>query len=173
MDAAAGGFSAANSWNNDISGDGGLVKQGSGTLTLAGGNSYRGGTVITGGTLAAASAGALGGGPVRVGAAGTLAVAPGVRVEGTLEVTGTLAVTLAPRPRGAVLSVDGDAHLDGASELIVALTGDVPGNAVLPVLSARRVRGTFGSVSVSTSGYSAVAVYARDSVAVHVIQNER
>ena len=173
MDAAAGGFSAADSWKNDISGDGGLVKQGSGTLTLAGENSYRGGTVITGGTLAAASAGALGDGPVQVGAAGTLSVARTARVEGTLEVTGTLAVTLAPRPHGAVLSADGDAQLDGASELIVALTGDVHGNAVLPVLSARRVRGTFGSVSVSTSGYSAVAVYARDSVAVHVIQNER
>ena len=129
--------------------------------------------MITGGTLAAASAGALGDGPVQVGAAGTLSVARTARVEGTLEVTGTLAVTLAPRPHGAVLSADGDAQLDGASELIVALTGDVHGNAVLPVLSARRVRGTFGSVSVSTSGYSAVAVYARDSVAVRIFPNER
>ena len=185
MDAAAGGFSAADSWKNDIPGDGGLVKQGSGTLTLAGENSYRGGTVITGGTLAAASATALGDGSVQIGAAGTLAVASieadpekGWRQEGTvrvgrgLEVTGVLAVTLLPRADGPVLSVAGDAQLDSASELVVAITGNVHDGAVLPVLSARRVRGTFGSVSVSTPGYSAVAVYHHDSVAVHVARNE-
>jgi hypothetical protein len=81
----------------------------------------------------------------------------------------TLLRNLAAASAGLVIAP----RLDGPSELIVALPGDVPDNAVLPVLSARRVRGTFGSVSVSTPGYSAVAVYARDSVAVHVIQNER
>ena len=103
MDASAGGFSAADSWKNDISGPGALIKQGSGTLTLSGDNSYQGGTAITGGTLTAASASALGNGPVQVGAAGTLAVAPAgadggrehgaVAVGGTLAVTGTLSVT--------------------------------------------------------------------------------
>jgi autotransporter-associated beta strand protein len=191
MDASAGGFSAADSWKNDISGPGALVKQGSGALTLAGDNSYRGGTVITGGTLVAASAGALGGGPVQVGAAGTLSVAlnpadPGAgwfvptgqegwgrdggpaRIGGTLEVTGTLSVTLDAHPDGPVLSVAGDAQLDSASELVVAVSGNVGIGTVLPVLSARLVRGTFGSVSVSTSGYSAVAVYDRGGVAVRV-----
>jgi autotransporter-associated beta strand protein len=182
MDASAGGFSAADSWKNDISGPGALVKQGSGALTLSGDNSYRGGTVITGGTLVAVSAGALGDGPVQVGAAGTLSVAlnpadPGegwgwdggpARIGGTLEVTGTLSVTLDSHPDEPVVSVDGDARLDSTSELVVAVSGNVGNGAVLPVLSARRVRGTFGSVSVSTSGYSAVAVYDRDGVAVRV-----
>ena len=71
--------------------------------------------------------------------------------------TGVLAVTLLPRADGPVLSVAGDAQLDSASELVVAITGNVHDGAVLPVLSARRVRGTFGSVSVSTPGYSAMA----------------
>ena len=43
----------------------------------------------------------------------------------------------------------GDARLDSASELVVAVSGNVGNGAVLPALSARRVRGTFGSVSVS------------------------
>ena len=182
MDASAGGFSAADSWKNDIAGPGSLVKQGSGTLTLSGGNSYRGGTLITGGTLVAATADALGGGPVLVGAAGTLSVqlnpaGPGgglgrdggpARIGGTLEVTGTLSVTLDPHPDGPVLSAAGDVRLDSACELVVAVSGNVGSGAVLPVLSARRLLGTFGSVSVSTSGYSAVAVYGIDGVAVRV-----
>jgi autotransporter-associated beta strand protein len=183
MDGSAGGFSAADSWKNDISGPGSLVKQGSGTLTLTGENSYRGGTVITGGTLAASSAGALGSGPVRVGAAGTLAVTQeptdpiqiqqgrqndSVEVGATLEVTGTLAVTLGRDSGGPVLSVDGAALLDSASELVIILAGDVRYGALIPVLSARLVRGTFGSVSVATAGYRAAARYDRSGVTVRV-----
>ena len=41
----------ASTWGNDITGAGGLVKRGSGTLELAGENSYRGATRIDGGTL--------------------------------------------------------------------------------------------------------------------------
>ena len=38
-------------WSNDIAGTGGLVKQGSGTLTLSGRTSYTGATRASGGTL--------------------------------------------------------------------------------------------------------------------------
>jgi autotransporter-associated beta strand protein len=197
MDASAGGFGAADSWKNDISGPGALIKQGSGALALSGENSYQGGTVITGGTVAAASAGALGHGPVQVGAAGTLAVTPGsadpdegrqswlndsVEIGGTLEVTGTLAVTLGSvagsaadhggaggrEADGPVLTVAADAVLDSASALVITLPSGAPGGQVFQVLSARRVRGTFGSVSVTTPGYLALARYDRDGVAIRV-----
>jgi autotransporter-associated beta strand protein len=183
MDASVGGFSAADSWKNDISGPGALIKQGSGTLTLSGENTYQGGTVITGGTLAAASAGALGNGPVQVGAAGTLAVTPGpagpdqgrrdrgdraVEVAGPLEVAGTLSVTPGRDADGPALSVAADAVLDSGSSLVITLPAGVPGSLVIPVLAARRVRGTFGTVSVTTPGYSAVARYDRGGVTVRV-----
>jgi autotransporter-associated beta strand protein len=179
MDAAAGGFSAADSWKNDIAGPGALVKQGSGTLVLSGQNSYRGGTTITGGTLTAASASALGNGPVQVGGAGTLSVAPqltdsgqgrdiAVQVSGTLEVAGTLSVTLGGDSDGPALSVAGNAVLDSGSELVITLPTGAPGSGVFPVLSARRLSGTFGGVTVTTAGYRAAARYDRGGVAVHV-----
>jgi fibronectin-binding autotransporter adhesin len=49
-----------------------LTKNGTGTLTLTGANTYSGGTVINNGTLAIAGDATLGTGPVTIGALGTL-----------------------------------------------------------------------------------------------------
>lgn len=54
MDAAMGGFNAADSWSNDIGergGSWGLTKNGSGVLTLAGNNTFRGPITLNGGGL--------------------------------------------------------------------------------------------------------------------------
>ncbi|MFK4133026.1 autotransporter domain-containing protein [Pseudomonas luteola] len=51
MDASLGGFNAKDAWRNNISGSGGLIKNGTGELTLSGENTYTGGTTINGGTL--------------------------------------------------------------------------------------------------------------------------
>jgi autotransporter-associated beta strand protein len=64
MDAAKGGFNAVDRWRNDISGSGKLVKQGTGTLKLAGANSWTGGTELTAGTLQGESVSAFGAGDV-------------------------------------------------------------------------------------------------------------
>ncbi len=55
MDAAEGGFSAADTWRGDIGGSGKLTKTGTGSLTLTGDNSFSGGVVLQEGTLRAAS----------------------------------------------------------------------------------------------------------------------
>lgn len=64
MDANLGGFNAEDSWLNDIDGNGKLTKQGTGSLILAGDNTYDGGTIIEDGSLAAYSSTALGNGKV-------------------------------------------------------------------------------------------------------------
>ncbi|WP_127957337.1 autotransporter domain-containing protein [Serratia microhaemolytica] len=51
MDASQGGFSAYDSWGNDISGSGEFIKQGSGVLELTGNNSFSGSTTVEAGAL--------------------------------------------------------------------------------------------------------------------------
>ncbi|AUH01444.1 autotransporter outer membrane beta-barrel domain-containing protein [Prodigiosinella confusarubida] len=71
MRAEQGGFNARDAWRNDISGSGGLVKQGTGELILSGDNTYSGGTVVEGGTLTGYAL-AFGSGTITIGDNGTL-----------------------------------------------------------------------------------------------------
>jgi autotransporter-associated beta strand protein len=65
----------------DGSAAGSIVKAGTGTLTLAGANSYSGGTTIQAGTVMASQPGTLGTGPITIGHNTTLAIgAPQVAV---------------------------------------------------------------------------------------------
>ncbi|MEH0832186.1 autotransporter domain-containing protein [Pectobacterium cacticida] len=64
MNATDGGLSAADTWLNDITGAGSLTKSGSGQLTLAGRNSWSGGTTVAGGTLVGTNGRAFGTGTI-------------------------------------------------------------------------------------------------------------
>ncbi|MEU4420585.1 phosphatase PAP2 family protein [Actinoplanes sp. NPDC024001] len=168
LDAAAGGFSAADTWRNDITGRGGLIKLGTGALTLAGDNDYRGGTTVAHGTLVAATKRALGDGDVTV-TGGTLRLAAEkVHVGGAFrQSAGTLAVTV--RPHGAPpLTVHEEVVLGSGATLSIEVTPGRKYDRPVPVLKARRVRGRFASVSVVTPGYRAELVQDGDSVAVRL-----
>lgn len=78
MDASQGGFNAVDAWRNPISGAGKLTVQGSGTLKLAGTNTFSGGSQVNGGTLEADSTTAFGTGDVYLGAGTVVINAPGV-----------------------------------------------------------------------------------------------
>jgi subtilase-type serine protease len=165
MNAGPGGFSARDSWNNDIGGTGGLTLSGTGTLVLTGADTYSGPTVINGGTLVVNGSLAS---PVVVNPAGTLrgtgvinaslsnsgTVAPGYSL-GTLSVngnftqgpTGTLQTQL-DQTGASRLSVNGKATLNGTLQ-IEPLNGFVPGfGQTFPILGASHgVRGTFAAVA--------------------------
>ncbi|MEW1777342.1 phosphatase PAP2 family protein [Streptomyces sp. NPDC086777] len=171
LDAAAGGFAAADTWRNDIDGPGGLTKKGTGTLTLTGDNDYRGGTVLAGGTLVAGSGQALGRGDVRV-SAGTLRVAGELFVRGTYtQDAGALAVTLA-KGRKAPLTVKHLAVLGRGTTLSLNLDTERPpaAGSMLPVVDAPRLRGQFDTVELNSGTLRAVPVYTADGLSVRLVK---
>ncbi|MDR7276915.1 phosphatase PAP2 family protein [Catenuloplanes atrovinosus] len=165
MDAAAGGFAAADAWRNDIGGRGGLVKSGTGALTLTGDNDYRGGTHLRAGALIAAAASALGRGDVTV-TGGELRVAGALRVRGEFVQRGGTLTVPARAGRGAIVTVDDEADLGGV------LTVDDRSAAgrrpiELTVLRARHVRGRFARV-VSAAGRRVTVDHGRTAVTVRL-----
>ncbi|MGW2635854.1 autotransporter-associated beta strand repeat-containing protein, partial [Streptomyces sp. NPDC001348] len=171
LDAAAGGYSAADSWRNDIDGCGGLTKQGTGTLTLTGHNRYTGGTVLAAGTLVAGSKDALGHGDVRV-AGGTLRVDERVLVRGLYgQDSGTLEVTLRAG-RKAPLVVERRAVLGRGSVLSLRLDAERPpvAGSTVPVIDASRLSGRFDRVEVNSDRLRAVPVCTADGLSVRLVR---
>ncbi|MCQ2005281.1 acid phosphatase [Rhizobium sp. NRK18] len=140
MQAGNGGFNADDQWLHDIAGKGMLTKAGNGTLTLAGHNSYAGGTVLKDGTLVAAHADALGTGDLQVDG-------------------GTLAVGM----HGVVLP--GDVAINGGT-LQVDISGAAPDASVVAI-KAGRINGTFAQV-VSSKGQTLDASYDNGTLTVRL-----
>ncbi|MDX3661721.1 phosphatase PAP2 family protein [Streptomyces sp. ID05-26A] len=167
MDENRGGFHAADVWHNTIGGRGALIKRGSGALTLAGANTYVGGTRVEGGTLVAASISALGQGDVDL-RAGELRVTNEVRVKGYRQGAGaTLSVTLRPGGR-AVLTSRRPISLAVGSTLEVSLE-NVRAGAVVPVLAAPALLGRFARITTSGGKGRVEAVYSPTGLSVRVV----
>ncbi|MGW2723206.1 phosphatase PAP2 family protein [Streptomyces sp. NPDC001492] len=171
LDAAASGFGAADSWRNDICGDGGLTKRGSGTLTLTGHNKYTGGTVVKDGVLVAASSHALGHGEVRV-SGGALRLQRSVQVHGMYaQESGALEVTLRSGHEPA-LKVTRRAVLGTGSVLTLHLDADRPpaAGSTVRVLSAAGLRGQFDRVELNSDRLRAVPVYTTEGLSVRLLK---
>jgi len=142
MDADAGSFNASDRWTNDIDGKGRLTKSGSGELTLAGANSYSGGTVLNGGTLSAASKTALGTGSLAV-SDGTLVLHDTLIIGGDYSQTGG---ALAVEASQAAMKIDGNAKISGGT-LHIVFEDDVPAAGTrFEVLSANALDGAFAAI---------------------------
>ncbi|WP_175747792.1 autotransporter domain-containing protein [Burkholderia ambifaria] len=162
-------------FGGSLSGTGGLVKQGAGTLTLNGVSSaFSGTTTVAGGTLAvgdAANAGAVLGGNVLVNALGTLRghgtvsgdvsssglVAPGGSI-GTLSVGGnytqaaggTLSIEVSPT-EASQLRVGGAATLNGSLAVLFD-PGTYTARRYTVLSAANGVTGRFANVGTTTAG---------------------
>ncbi|MFF6952045.1 phosphatase PAP2 family protein [Streptomyces iakyrus] len=172
LDAGAGGFHAADSWRNDIEGDGGLTKRGSGALTLTGHNRYHGGTVVEEGVLVAGAPNALGEGDVRV-TGGTLRADQVLRVRGSYVQDGksTLELLLR-RNHGPALTVSRRVLLGQGSVLSLRLDPERPpvAGTTLPVLSAAQLRGRFDRVELDSETLLAVPVHTADGLSVRLVR---
>ncbi|MRW90433.1 phosphatase PAP2 family protein [Duganella sp. FT80W] len=161
MDASKGGFNAADRWRNNISGSGKLIKQGTGTLKLAGANTWTGGTELTAGTLTGESTAAFGAGDV-YNSGGTLVsnASSAVKLAGKYtQLSGSTVLELdvggAAAGSQGTLTVAGTATIAGGTLRIKFASGYAPkAGTVLTVLTAGSLKGRFTTVSVD--GFSSV-----------------
>jgi autotransporter-associated beta strand protein len=167
MDANRGGFHAADTWHNAIGGRGGLVKRGSGTLTLTGANSYTGATRVEGGTLVAASASALGKGDVEL-RSGTLRLENAVRVRSYRQGPGSVLAVTVRKGACAPLTAGRPITLAGGSTLEITLE-NVQVGAVVPVLAAPVLVGRFAQITVAGGEHRVEARYGLAGLSVRVV----
>jgi autotransporter-associated beta strand protein len=170
MDASKGGFNAADRWRNDIGGTGKLVKQGSGTLKLAGANTWSGGTELSAGTLQGDSAAAFGSGDVYVSGGTLVANAPvALKVNGKytqLSGNTTLELDLGGAAAGSQgsLAVASTATIAGGALRVKFANGYKPkAGDVLTLITAASLKGKFTTITVdgfpnATPNYSATTL---------------
>jgi autotransporter-associated beta strand protein len=172
-------FTGTSTWSNAISGAGGLVKRGSGTLVLAQDSTYTGDTRVEGGVLELVQG--MTGSDFDIGAAGTLqgrgTIAGDVRNAGHLlasapsgealriggdyvqDATGTLDAYL-----GRGLAVGGTASLDGTLDMLGIATG-YTASAREGILHADGgVSGAFATLTSAGNFLDAVLEYDPDDV---------
>lgn len=147
-DLTVGGSNASTLFSGIISGDGSLVKVGTGTLVLTGASTYSGGTLISGGALQVGNGGTTGSiaGPIVNNAvlilnrSDALALASAMSGTGMLVQAGTGTTTLtgannysggtiiqSGRLRGSVNSIQGDIQNNSELELVEGTLGTFSG----------------------------------------------
>jgi autotransporter-associated beta strand protein len=136
------GFSGSSSWNNPISGTGGLILDGPGTLTLSQPSTYTGGTTVNGGTLNAVS----------LNSAATIASGA------TLAITGNSTTATTPLINGSVTNNQGALVVGSTNLTMTGQYSQSGGKLAVPLGSALTVTGT-----AALSNSAGLYVYGADS----------
>ncbi|GLQ46757.1 serine protease [Dyella lipolytica] len=136
------GFTGTSSWNNPISGAGGLIMNGPGTLTLSQPSSYMGGTTVGGGTLNAVSLNS------------SVNIASGA----TLAITGNSAGSSKPLINGSVNNSQGTLVVGSTNLTMTGNYSQSGGRFALSLGSALQVTG-----SATLSNTPTLYVYGADS----------
>jgi autotransporter-associated beta strand protein len=164
MEEASGGFNALDTWRNDLSGKGRLVKRGDGALVLAGINTYAGGTLVEKGAIIADSPSALGLGPVSVGQA-ALHVTSRDRLllDGGLSLSAgsTLGLSLGQGTAGRI-QAKAPVALAGRLRVDLADGFQLAAGTPIELVKAPSLAGTFSGVDIE--GHHARLDYRADAV---------
>ena len=166
MDASKGRFNTQDWWRNDIAGSGMLTKQGTGTLTLTGNNSYSGGTLLQEGTLEAASPTAFGEGDLYVEDGTVLINTAGpLHVDGNFTIEdGTVDIVM--DEDNSQVNVDGLLYLDGGNLNLDLSNYEAEKGNNITLMTADKVKGKFNSVTAD--GYKVTVTYRNNSVVAHI-----
>ena len=131
----------------DITGTGGLVKKGTGTLVLSGNNSYTGGTKIEEGVLEAASRKAFGSGRVDVkGGIMSESVDGPFEIMNVLEVSKDSVIVFTVGGEQDVIEVSGKARIDGKLRIVLASGWNPKSQEILH--AAEGVKGDFSRIEI-------------------------
>ncbi|RKL65256.1 hypothetical protein CR203_21520 [Salipaludibacillus neizhouensis] len=166
MDASKGRFNAHDWWRNDINGSGMLTKQGTGTLTLTGDNSYKGGTLLEEGTLEATSTTAFGEGDLYLENGTAL-----VKVDGPLHLNGNFTIeagnlNISMDDDNSQLNVDELLYIDGGDLNLDFSNYEIEGAQDMTLMTANKVKGKFDNVTAY--GYNVTVTYEDNSVIAHI-----
>jgi outer membrane autotransporter protein len=141
------GFNGTSSWNNPISGTGGLIMDGPGTLTLSQPSKYTGGTVVNGGTLNAVSLSSV------------ATINPGA----VLAITGNSTATLTPLINGSVNNNQGTLVVGSSNLTMNGNYTQTSGRLAVPLGSALTVNGTATLINLSPTNQASLYVYGADA----------
>lgn len=149
MDASLGRFNANDTWGNDISGQGCLIKDGTGTLLLTGNNSYTGDTRVNGGTLVACSNTAFGKGNVFIKNKGTLEIIQSLFIAGNLDQSAGAMVIHIGLKNGIPLTVHQQVKIHHGLLQVVFDQNLTPKKGdKFPLIAANEIKGSFEDVRV-------------------------
>jgi autotransporter-associated beta strand protein len=166
MDASKGRYNEHDWWRNDISGEGLLTKEGTGTLTLTGDNTYKGGTLIKDGILEAESSTAFGKGDLYIENGTAL-----VSSEKTLKIKGNLTIdngnlNIVMDKNKSQIKTNGVVYIDGGNLELDLSNYDKKGYSTVKLIKGKKIYGEFGNVTAE--GYNVKVKYTKNSIIAYI-----
>lgn len=167
MAASKGGLHKYDSWDNNITGEGMLVKNGTGSLELTGDNSYSGGTILKNGELIAVSNSSFGKGNLYIKNGVVLIKSKnGLKIEGNYKQLGGKLVINLDKEGKSKLKIDGDAIIKGGILKINANNFILDNEEYIEILSAKSIKGKFEKILID--GYKIESLYTNTSIKIKI-----